>query len=284
MTIAISLKVHDGVVLAADSASTLAAPTPDGKTSVVNIFNTARKIFNLYKGLPIGFVTWGAGSIGYASISTLAKDLRRRLMGKEPNWADYSLNPEAYSMEQVAKLVRKFFFEEKYTPELRQNHPNLYVGFIVAGYSPGEDLAEEWEVNIEKGDCQEPKLVRPKDDTGITWAGEQEVINRLIFGYGTRLSDVLTELQVPGDQIPRVIDVIKSRLAKPWLYSPMPIKDAIDLAKFLAEATIMFSRFTPGPPTVGGPVDVAAITKHEGFKWVQRKLWYPAELNPREED
>ena len=43
--------------------------------------------------------------------------------------------------------------------------------------------------------------------------------------------------------------------------------------------TINFSRFTPGAATVGGPVEVAVITKHEGFKWVDRKLYYPRELN-----
>ncbi|MBM4293693.1 MAG: hypothetical protein FJ126_02155 [Deltaproteobacteria bacterium] len=283
MTIAISLKVHNGVVLAADSASTLVTPNPDGSTAVINIFNTARKVFNLYKGQPIGFVTWGAGSIGLASISTLAKDLRLRFTNKEPSHNEYWLDQEHYSMEQVANLVRKFFFEEKYTQELRKIQPNLSIGFIVAGYSAGEDLAEEWEINIEKGECSDPKPVRPKEETGITWAGEQEVINRLIFGYGTQLSEVLTELQVPFEQIPTIVEIFKLRLTKPWFYSPMPIKDAIDLAMFLAEATIMFSRFTPGPPTVGGPVDVAAITKHEGFKWVQRKLWYPPELNPKEE-
>ena len=118
------------------------------------------------------------------------------------------------------------------------------MGFIVAGYSAGEDLAEEWEIHIDKGNCLEPKPVRPKDDTGITWAGEQEVINRLIFGYGTQLDKVLSEIKVPQDQLPIIMDIIKSKLTITWYYPPMPIRDAIDLAKFLAEATIMFSRFT----------------------------------------
>jgi len=28
--------------------------------------------------------------------------------------------------------------------------------------------------------------------------------------------------------------------------------------------------------SVGGAVEIAAITKHEGFRWVQRKSFYPA--------
>jgi hypothetical protein len=82
MTIAVSLKVNDGVVLAADSATTLIGQSPDGSVGVVNVYNNANKIFNLVKDWPIGVVTWGAGSIGTASVSTLVKDLRARLSGK----------------------------------------------------------------------------------------------------------------------------------------------------------------------------------------------------------
>ena len=56
------------------------------------------------------------------------------------------------------------------------------------------------------------------------------------------------------------------------LFAPaMPIQDAIDLARFLVETTIGFVRFAVFlPKSVGGAVDVAAITKHEGFRWVHR--------------
>lgn len=66
----------------------------------------------------------------------------------------------------------------------------------------------------------------------------------------------------------------------PLILPPMPIQDAIDLAEFLAHAAIMYSRFNIGASTVGGPIEVAAITKHEGFKWVKRKYYYDARLNP----
>jgi hypothetical protein len=59
-----------------------------------------------------------------------------------------------------------------------------------------------------------------------------------------------------------------------------PIQDAIDLARFLVETTKGFVRFaTSRSKTVGGPIEVAAITKHEGFKWVQRKHFFPSEFN-----
>jgi hypothetical protein len=52
----------------------------------------------------------------------------------------------------------------------------------------------------------------------------------------------------------------------------MPIQDAIDLARYLAETTVGFIRYSVlRRKTVGGPIEIAAITKHEGFRWAQRR-------------
>jgi hypothetical protein len=69
------------------------------------------------------------------------------------------------------------------------------------------------------------------------------------------------------------------RLQASMAFAPMPIQDAIDLARFLVYSTIMYSRFLPGPQVVGGPIEIAAITKHEGFKWISRKHYYNQDLN-----
>jgi hypothetical protein len=62
----------------------------------------------------------------------------------------------------------------------------------------------------------------------------------------------------------------------------MPIQDAIDVAEFLVDSTIKFSRFTPGAATVGGPIEIAALTKHEGYRGIKRKYYFARELNPEE--
>jgi len=64
------------------------------------------------------------------------------------------------------------------------------------------------------------------------------------------------------------------------IHPAMPIQDAIDLVHYLAKLTADFVRFTPGPPTVAEPIDIAAVTRHEGFRWVKRKHYYSSELNP----
>ena len=60
----------------------------------------------------------------------------------------------------------------------------------------------------------------------------------------------------------------------------MPIQDAIDLAEFFVDTTSHLAKFKRGSATVGGPTESAAITKHEGFRWIHRKHYFNNELNP----
>ena len=60
----------------------------------------------------------------------------------------------------------------------------------------------------------------------------------------------------------------------------MPIQDAIDLAYFLADTAARFAQFSVRAPTVGGPIEVATITKHRGLQVGQkRKHYYSTEFN-----
>ena len=284
MTIAISLKVNDGLVLAADSASTLIEQSAEGVPgNVVNVYNHANKIANLRKGFAIGAVTWGAGSIGVASISTLLKDLRRRFTGDDPDHIEWTLDKDGYSIEEVASRLRAFMYEEKYAPAFegwpKEDQPVL--GFIVAGHAPGESLADEYQVLIADGACGPPVPLRPHEAAGVTWNGEPEAITRLLLGFSAQLPAVLVDqLKVPPEQTAAIVDILRDSLERHFVHSAMPIQDAIDLAEFLVDLTIKVSRFAPGAPTVGGEIEIAAITTHEGFKWVRRKHYYSSEFNP----
>lgn len=275
MTIAVCLKVHDGVVLAADSASTLLQSGANG-VGVINVYNNANKIFNLRKGLPIGAVTWGAGNIGASSTSTLAKDLRARLSDQNHDWY---IDPDNYSIAEVAQRVKHFFFDENYASAFADWPIKPDLGFIVAGYSSGSALAEEYQVFISQGACDGPKPLRPPDDTGVTWNGNPEPITRLLFGISNHTKALLDGVGL-GGQSQSVIEHLMAQQVAPLVQAAMPIEDAADLAAFLVETTVRFVRFMPGADTVGGPTEVAAITKHEGFKWLRRKHYFTRDLNP----
>jgi hypothetical protein len=66
--------------------------------------------------------------------------------------------------------------------------------------------------------------------------------------------------------------VLSSTLFELLFVEAMPIRDAVDLARFLVETTIGFVKFSVArPKTAGGSIAISAITKHEGFQWVQRQ-------------
>ena len=281
MTIAISIKVNDGVVLAADSASTLVVSGSDGHIEVHNVYTNADKIFNLRKGDPhgVGVMTWGIGSIGQESISTLMKDLRQRMTGGVVEYEGWQIGKD-YTVRAVADLLRKFIYTEKYRPAFENWPAQPSIGFLVAGYTPGQSLAEEYRVEVVNGECGDPQLLRPQEDSGISWHGEPEAVTRLVLGFSSLSLDVLRrEFKLNDEQISRFVDLM--RLHALALTNPaMPIQDAIDLAGFLVDMTMNFSRFSPGATTVDGPIEIAAITKHEGFKWIRRKHYFSAVFNP----
>ena len=283
MTVALSIKINDGVVLAADSATTLIGPHPTtGQSTVFNVYNNANKIFNLCKGLPIGAVTWGAGSIGNASISTLVKDLRLRFSGDLPSeYSEWELRPGTYTVESVANRFREFFYDELYVPEFEGQEGTPDLGFLMAGYSSDGDMAEEYELLLGRGECVGPRAIRDHNDSGIYANGQPQAINRLLLGFDPQLAQILRDdLEVPHDQVQPAMEVILDKLRATVLRPAMPIQDAIELADFLVDLTIKYARFSDGPDTVGGPTEVGAITKHEGFKWIQRKYYFDRELNP----
>jgi ribosomal protein L17 len=61
----------------------------------------------------------------------------------------------------------------------------------------------------------------------------------------------------------------------------MPKQELIELAEALVSITAVERKATSDEGTVGGPIDVAFITKHEGFVWIKRKHYFEAKMNPR---
>lgn len=61
----------------------------------------------------------------------------------------------------------------------------------------------------------------------------------------------------------------------------MPNQELATLAASLIDITSLKRKVTKDRETVGGEVDVAVISKSEGFVWIKRKHYFPADLNPR---
>lgn len=294
MTIAVALKVGDGVIIGADSAGTLTHQ--DGRT---NVYVSSEKVFNLVKGWPLGMATYGLGGLDGRSIGSLTRDLRQRLRSADP---ELSL-PKEYTLEDAATRVREFFFEEHYTKDFSQliklrEEQNKRVeanggklpdgeqwivlpalGFLLCGYAHNSVKPEIWEIQVDtRGQCSPPTLVFGPEDSGVAvWRGQPEAISRLLLGYSPKIVQAIVQLGVPYEN---AVNFLRSVPIEPLIQSAMPIQDAIDLVHFLINVTCGYERFSPGPPTVHRPIDSAAITRHEGFRWVRRKHYYSPRLNP----
>ena len=57
-------------------------------------------------------------------------------------------------------------------------------------------------------------------------------------------------------------------------------EDLADMAESLVRMTCLKRHITTDEESVGGPVDVAVITKGDGFIWIKRKHYFDRELNP----
>ncbi len=65
------------------------------------------------------------------------------------------------------------------------------------------------------------------------------------------------------------------------IVASLPKDELAAMAESLVNLTKFKRRVSRQQETVGGPIDVAVITKGDGFVWVKRKHYFPAELNPR---
>ncbi|WP_284214452.1 hypothetical protein [Comamonas jiangduensis] len=61
----------------------------------------------------------------------------------------------------------------------------------------------------------------------------------------------------------------------------LPLPELGELAETLVMLESLKEKVTRGTQSVGGPIDVAVITKAEGLVWLKRKLYFDASLNHR---
>jgi len=153
----------------------------------------------------------------------------------------------------------------------------------------------------------------------ITPFAQSEMVDRFIDGVDPRYQDFanghvvqnlhtlrkkLIEDAAGGDEVERKrlddlsADVVKE-ISKSWLsdsdqflhdnfrkdvletVSSMPKSDLASMAESLVNLTSTKRRVSAERETVGGPADVAVISKGDGFIWIRRKHYFKPELNPR---
>lgn len=96
-------------------------------------------------------------------------------------------------------------------------------------------------------------------------AGEVD-LQILSDAYAENLRDYIFDTFIKG-----IVDAVDS----------FNIEDMITMAESLVSVTNLQRHFSSSEESVGGPVDVAVISKSEGFVWVNHKQWFQREMNPQ---
>lgn len=103
-------------------------------------------------------------------------------------------------------------------------------------------------------------------------------------GQIAAIDDLAGLVQAARDRISdAVLDKARKEHSLPLrsVLSVLPVDEMAELAETLITLQSLKEKVTKPSETVGGPVDVAIITKHEGLVWVKRKHFFNSDINSR---
>lgn len=106
----------------------------------------------------------------------------------------------------------------------------------------------------------------PKEKKDVITSGLRKVSELLYSDYHQRI-----EKYKQDNYIHPVISVV----------SILPKDELASMAESLVNLTMFKQKVSIGAETVGGPIDVAIISKGDGFVWIKRKFYFDKELNPK---
>ena len=230
------------------------------QTSLRVNFDNATKLLSF--GAPhdwVGAVTYGDATIGLRTAHSFIPEL-------EP-----TLGNERLPVLEYAQKLSAFFSERHEEADLLpKTPPSGGMNFIVGGYDPGGPYGQVFIFNIPNS--IEPQLRNEGVNFGMTWGGQREIASRLIHGYDPRLPQLIeTGLDIPKEKVQEFWNNVTPQLEYRVPYEILPLQDCVDLATFLIRTTITAQNFAIAVRGVGGSIEVAAITRTEGLRWIQKK-------------
>ena len=138
--------------------------------------------------------------------------------------------------------------------------------------------------------------------SGHLFYGQKDALNSLVLGQDSILMDATakqneaiskfrSQLQENDDEaVTQLREVFESTLAQANIENEVisvgreqrllpfqkavqmsPVRDLAEFASTLVGVQSARAAFSQDNPTVGGPIDVATITRHEGFQWLRKK-------------
>lgn len=257
MSLGVVIKGPEGVVLAADSRVTLEAQRRDGPVLSVNFDNVTKLLTFSKPHLFVAAVTYGMAVIGQRTPHSLMPEFELTIQ-----------NAKRLTVLDYSKRLSSFFMKR-----WRDAMPPDYAGpdmtFIVGGYDLGAAYGNVFLFGIPTGPEPQP---RNPDTFGMTWGGQLQIASRIVHGYDPVVLDITRRtLNLDDEQISRLGEALKREMEFPIPYPVLPLQDCVDLATFLIRSTVVAQSLAVGVRGVGGPIDVAIITRTKGLEYVQQK-------------
>jgi hypothetical protein len=261
LSLGVAFKGPEGVVLAADSRVTLSSPAPGSNDLLIQAhYDNATKLLKVKDYDNVGAVTYGLGALGSRQPRTAHSYLPEfeTELGTENN----------LSVEEFAARLGGFFkrrWDEAETPA--EAEPMI---FLVGGLDKGDPYGRVFEVSIPKSPAP---VEKNPDEFGITLGGQHEIAGRLLGGYDPRLEALVqANVHLDAEQSANFRQKVLQSLGIAIPYQFLPLQDSVDLAIFLIKTTATLQRWTAGVRGVGGAIDVATITRTDGYKAIQEKV------------
>jgi hypothetical protein len=261
MTLNVSLRVPDGIVIASDSLSTVNQPLTQKVTVSARCDHCGQNIE--VKDVPapaisipastwpytqkvfpflgqFGLAIFGSAFVNSRSMYNHVTGLVNKLRAE---------NKKELDLEGVSKEVTDYF-QNQLQLEIDRSGVKMELqpdnwspfGFHVVGHSKdvnGEPFAGTRLISIGK-----TGKLEKHEGLGCSVSGDASVVNKIWQGGPTPSFEVFS------------------------------LQDAIDYAKFLIRTTADYQRFSGKMPTVGGEIDIALVTSYRGFQWISQKPLY----------
>jgi hypothetical protein len=254
MTIAAAYLTSEGLVLGADSSTTVYVSTPQGN-SVVQLFTHSQKVFEVGNNSRIGICTWGAGSIGTYSHRTLIAQLADTIDDKT------TIEDAANRFADIVMLKMK-------------EQAVQFVGYYLGGWQPLTHAPACCHIEL----TPDSRKISPLKLGLCSFSGNSVVFSRVFRGFDPQLTEnLIAELGKAGlsaagneDKIRTAMEKASEPLASIGLQD-LPIREAIDFIYSYLHITVKTEKFKFGPPTCGGPIEIGLISTDRMFRWVRHK-------------
>ena len=192
-------------------------------------------------------------------------------------------------IKEIYEMLSESYFEEinELTNLFFKLNPGSLSGIVISGF--GEQEIKPYLISLNIIDMRNNHLIYNKKETnqgGMYPFAQTEVVKlfmRDINPYCQIKINKIIKDAVPNnsDQIIKEIEkyIDENSQPKGIILDSLPLPDLASAAENLVSLTSFHRRFSADLETVGGPIDVAAISKGDGFIWIKRKHYFDPDLN-----